>query len=78
VIRLATEKIEPFLDRNTHRTAAAPQADEKIRPETGIDDVGRKLEGIQQQVIGGDVAFVHSCSYYCERVLLAAAMVRAL
>jgi hypothetical protein len=60
------------VDRNTHSAASAPQTHKEIRLESGIDDVDRELERIQQQVIGGDIGFVHFCSYYCDRVILAA------
>ena len=62
MIRLAAEKLESFLDCNTDCAAPAPQADEEIRLEAGVDDVDCEFERIQQQVIGGDIGIVHFCS----------------
>ena len=47
MIRLAAEKFESFLDRNTHGAATAPQANEEIGLKPGVDDVDRESEGIQ-------------------------------
>jgi hypothetical protein len=44
VIRLAAQKFEALLDCDSHRAAAPPQADEKIRLKPGVDYVNGELE----------------------------------
>ncbi len=36
--------VEPFLDRDANRAAAAPQTDEKIGFEAGFVNIGRQLK----------------------------------
>ena len=58
---------------NGHR-----RTNRNLTPPVGVDDVGREFERIQQQVIGGNIGIVHFCSNFCDRVELAAAILRRL
>ncbi len=50
---------EILLHGDSNGGAAAPDADQQIRPETAVIDVRRQPEGVQQQFIGGDIGFLH-------------------
>ena len=54
MVRLDAEIVEPFLYRDADGAAAAPQADQEIRLETRVVDIGCQLEGVSQQVVGTD------------------------
>ena len=59
MVRRRAEVLEAFLDRDADGAAAAPQADEEVRPESGPVYVGRELKRIPQQVVGLDESFLH-------------------
>ena len=59
VVGFDAKMLEALLHRNADGAAAAPQADQEVRPESGFDDIGGELKRICEQVVGGDDTVFH-------------------
>jgi len=59
MIGLHTKMLEPFLNGDPDRATATPEADQKIRPESCLMNIGRQLKRIEEQIICRDGSLVH-------------------
>jgi len=57
--QLSPEVIEAFLHGDPDCATTAPQADEEIRPKSGLVDLSSEPKRIEQQIVSGDVGSVH-------------------
>ena len=58
MVRFHAEVLEPLLHGDPDGAAAPPEPDKEVRPKTALENIGGQPERIQQQIVGGDVAFV--------------------
>ncbi len=57
MIGFNAEMVHYFLNRNPHRRAASPYADDKTGPESAFKNTQAKFKGIIQQILSSKVSF---------------------
>ena len=57
VVARDAEVVEPFLDRHRDRGSPAPEADDDVRAEPGIENLARKGEAVARESVAVEVDF---------------------